>query len=151
MRKLVYHLYPNLHTVSFLHILIQSYGCTLRKSICTVLYKAISKREHFSFESRSIQRKPDFHWFLTIYRGPGFLAVVWFGSSFTPSPPPPSESSTGDWRGLEGGGGPGGEGTKSYAGEKAWSSINYSILSDFYYIVYSLSWIKHIVDLPNSH
>ena len=22
-----------------------------------------------------------------IYRGPGFLAVVWFGSSFTPSPP----------------------------------------------------------------
>jgi hypothetical protein len=33
----------------------------------------------------------------TIYRGPGFLASVWFGSSPTPSPPTlPSESSTGD-------------------------------------------------------
>jgi hypothetical protein len=29
-------------------------------------------------------------------RGPSFLAVVWFGSSPTPSPTPPSGSSTGD-------------------------------------------------------
>ncbi len=31
-----------------------------------------------------------------IYRGPGFLAGVWFRSSPTPSPPLPSVSSTGD-------------------------------------------------------
>jgi hypothetical protein len=33
---------------------------------------------------------------LKIYRGPGFLAVVSFGSSPTPSPPLPSVNSTGD-------------------------------------------------------
>ncbi len=31
-------------------------------------------------------------WYWMIYRGPGFLAVVWFGSSPTPSPPPVSKS-----------------------------------------------------------
>jgi len=37
-----------------------------------------------------------------IYRGPGLLAVVWFGSSFTPSPPPlPSISSTATHRQTE--------------------------------------------------
>ncbi len=63
---------------------------------------------------------------------PGFLAIVWFGSSPTPSLP--SKSSTGDtqedWKrettadGRWGGG----RGAKSYDGEKAWSSINNSIL-----------------------
>ncbi len=63
-------------------------------------------------------------------RGPGFLGVGWFGSN------PPltllSVSSTGyvqaNWErgGIEGAGG--GGGAKSYNSEKAWSSINQSIL-----------------------
>ncbi len=67
-----------------------------------------------------------------IYREPGCLAVVWFGSSPTPPPPPVSEldlrlkgrlkrEST-CW--LERVGGWGGRGAESYNGEKAWSSIN---------------------------
>ncbi len=65
------------------------------------------------------------------YRGPRFLAVVWF------NPPLSSVSST--MRRLTGrlrkrnnfltGGGGEGEGAKSYDGEKAWSSLNHSILS----------------------
>ncbi len=60
-----------------------------------------------------------------IYRGPGFLEL---------SPPPPPVSSTGDtqedwerntcWRERERG-----AGAKSYDDQKAWSSINHSILS----------------------
>jgi hypothetical protein len=65
-----------------------------------------------------------------IYREPGFLTVVWFG-------PPPlplasclsfslfqSIAGRACWRERGGGGG-----AKSYDGEKAWSSINHSILS----------------------
>ncbi len=68
--------------------------------------------------------------------GPGSLAIVWFGSSLTPSPPLLSVSSTNDtqedwerekiiWR--EGGGDE--RGAKLYGHERAWSSINHSILS----------------------
>ncbi len=69
---------------------------------------------------------------ILIYIGPGFLAVVWFGSS-----PLPSVSLTADtqedwekettcwWERVEGGGG----GAKSSESEKTWFSINHSILS----------------------
>jgi hypothetical protein len=73
----------------------------------------------------------------TIYRGPRFLALVWFVSSLTPSLSPVSKLSLffslhiwvacrAYWweRGVGGGGGP-----KSYDSKKAWSSINHSILS----------------------
>jgi hypothetical protein len=67
------------------------------------------------------------HWI--IYRGPGFLAVVWFGSSPTPSPVSklsPYLSFLVCRRSslltVEGG-------AKSYDGEEAWSSINNSIPS----------------------
>ncbi len=60
-----------------------------------------------------------------IYRGPGILAVAWFGSSPSPYPPLPSVSSTGATRETEkerqladgrvGGGG----GAESYDHEKA--------------------------------
>ncbi len=73
-----------------------------------------------------------------IYRGPGFLDVVWFGSSPTLSPLSRqqvvslslsscvSPVNLTDWREI---GGFGGGGAKSYEGEKVWSSINHSILS----------------------
>ncbi len=75
------------------------------------------------------------------YRGPGFLEVIWFGSSLKPSsaPSPPSVSSTDDtqedWegettccreRGKEEGGE---EPNHAYDREKALFSINHSILS----------------------
>ncbi len=67
-----------------------------------------------------------------IYIWPGFLAVVWFGSTPTSSPHFPTTSCLSFsvilciagrdyWR-------EGGE-TKSYNGEKAWPSLNHSILS----------------------
>ncbi len=61
-----------------------------------------------------------------IYRWPGFLAVVWFGFSTT-SPPLPLPGETTCWRERRGGWEkiP----LQSYNGEKAWSSINHSILS----------------------
>jgi hypothetical protein len=72
---------------------------------------------------------------LMIYSGPGFLAVV-FGSYPHPHPVPHTKFAqhtgrlrkrdnflTGKWVG-------GGGGAKSYDGQKAWSSINRSILSD---------------------
>ncbi len=72
------------------------------------------------------------------YRGPSFLVVVWFGSSPNPYPLPlPSVSSTCDtqedwerettcWQETRGGDG---GGAKLCDGEKAWSSINHSLLS----------------------
>ncbi len=73
------------------------------------------------------------------YWGPGFLSVVWFGSFPTTPPPPPRTVSklslfitvcrrSSLLKGEEGGGV---GGAKSYEGEKAWFSINHSILSDF--------------------
>ncbi len=70
-----------------------------------------------------------------IYRGPGFLTGVWFGSSDTLSRqqvvlslflslPVCRRLSL-----LTGEGGWGGRGAKSYGDEKAWSAINNSILS----------------------
>ncbi len=57
------------------------------------------------------------------YRGPGFLAIVWFGSYPTHSPSPISKLCLFSRRGC------GRSQIKSYDGEKAWSSINLSILS----------------------
>ncbi len=72
-----------------------------------------------------------------IFRGPGFLAVVWFGSSHTPSPLNVSKL---HWRHTErlrmrdnlltgwGGGGAGVEiVADSYDRKKAWSFTNHSI------------------------
>ncbi len=65
-----------------------------------------------------------------IYRGPGFLAVGWFGSSPTPSPPMQSASClsfsvflyvAGEAYRMGGG--------EEGVGEKAWPSINHSIFS----------------------
>ncbi len=79
-----------------------------------------------------------------ILRGPGILAVAWFGSSPTPSPLPVCELDrwhTGRLRKKEGqladgrGGGVG-WGAKSYYSKKAWPSINHSIISDGYYVLY---------------
>ncbi len=75
-----------------------------------------------------------------IHRGPGCLAVVWFGSSPHALPPLPSEicfyfsvflwvAGRAYWRWG---------GTKSYGGEKAWSSINHSILSALRWRDYAL-------------
>ncbi len=78
--------------------------------------------------------------FWMIYRGPGFHAILWFGSSSTPSPLSSkqivslSQSScvspvelTGRWgKGRYGGG------AKSCDSEKAWSLINHPILSAEY-------------------
>ncbi len=69
-----------------------------------------------------------------IYRGPGFLVVLRCGSSTNPSSPLPSEArpethmKTEKERHLLHGRVDGG-GAKSNDGEKAWSSINHSILS----------------------
>jgi hypothetical protein len=75
--------------------------------------------------------------YITIYRGSGFLAIVWFGSSPTPSPHLPSASclsfsdscvSPVDWV-VHTDGGEWGGGAQSYDDEKAWSSLNHSIFS----------------------
>jgi hypothetical protein len=74
-----------------------------------------------------------------IYRGPGFLHIQPFGSSSIPFPPLPSASclsfsvllriaSRAHLRVSRGYGD--GAGAKSYDGEKGWSSINHSVLSD---------------------
>jgi hypothetical protein len=63
-----------------------------------------------------------------IYRGPGFLAVVRFGSYPSPSPHLLFMQSSCVFTG--GIGGRSGGGLKSYDGEKAWSSMNHLILSD---------------------
>jgi hypothetical protein len=86
-----------------------------------------------------LERLPDLlvhlweYWLM--YRGPGFLVVVLFGSQ--PTPPALScqqvvalsQSSCVSPAKLADGEG-GGGGAKSYDGRKAWSSIKYSILSD---------------------
>ncbi len=74
-----------------------------------------------------------------IYRGPDFLAVVWFSSFPTIShllsrqkARPASQRKTEKERQLDAGRGEGGGGgAKSYDGGKAWFSINRSILSAF--------------------
>ncbi len=72
-----------------------------------------------------------------IYRGQGFLAVIWFGS-FAAPPPPITVSKldrrhTGRLRKrdnlLTGEGVGGGWGAESYNCQKTWSSVNHSILS----------------------
>ncbi len=65
-----------------------------------------------------------------IYRGPGFLAVVWFGSSTIPFPSPPPLPTGEGRRGVGGG-------AKSNGREKAWPSIHHWILSgtDIYIFV----------------
>ncbi len=106
-----------------------SLDCTIRK-----LWNKISKVDHTFWLSFEFPRE---YW-LT-YRGPGFLAVIWFGSSPTPSPPLPSVSSTGDtqedWEKIdnllpgEGGGEGCGRRAESYDRKTVWSSVKHSILS----------------------
>ncbi len=74
------------------------------------------------------------------YRGPGFLAVIWFGSLPTPSPPPALPSASclsfavflcvagwAYWRvGGRGGGEEPNSPTNSFDREKAWPSLNKS-------------------------
>jgi hypothetical protein len=76
-----------------------------------------------------------------IYKGSGLLAVVKFGSFFTPSPPPSPVSNLSNLsqascvspveltEGREGGG-RGRRGAESYDRRKAWSSESQSILSE---------------------
>ncbi len=74
-------------------------------------------------------------------RGPGFLAIVLFGSS--PSHPSASCLSFSvflcdalvELTDGRGGGRRGWGGAKSYDDEKAWSSINHSILSPYGYLL----------------
>ncbi len=63
-----------------------------------------------------------------IYRGPCFLAIVWFGSYPTPSSRKLDQQHTGRLRTRENLLTEEGVGAKSYDGEKTWSSINHSIL-----------------------
>ncbi len=75
-----------------------------------------------------------------IYRGTGFLLVVWFGFSPTPSPPPTAskldQRHTGKLRKrdifADGRGGEGGQEAESYDRKNAWSSTNHSMLSGYY-------------------
>jgi hypothetical protein len=91
-------------------------------------------------------------WFI---EGQAFRGVVWFGSS-SPPPPPPSVSLTGDtqedwetettcWRER-------GEGVvhwaESYHGQKAWSSINHSILSDLLVHIFFFHSLPHEPIVP---
>ncbi len=83
-----------------------------------------------------------------IYRGPGFLAAVWFGS--TPNTPPPlsrQQARPATHRRLRkrdnllahrkgGGSGGRGRGAESYDPKKARPSINHSILSGLYILVH---------------
>jgi hypothetical protein len=84
-----------------------------------------------------------------IYRGPGFLAVLWFGSSptlltlFLSLPVSPVEL-------IDGRRGGGGRGAQSYFHEKARSSINHSIpsgLLDIYFFDIFLSSLVWSIEL----
>ncbi len=77
-----------------------------------------------------------------IYRGPGFLVVLWFGSSpnrATPFPLSPQQArpaihrNTEKERQLAVGRGGGGWGAETYDRTKAWSSINHSIFFGLWY------------------
>ncbi len=87
-----------------------------------------------------------------VYRGPGFLALIWFGSSPAPSHPLPSVSSCCDtqedgerettfWQG--------GGGAKSNDSEKDWSSINHSILAGLSCRFNGLQAVPKILFPPN--
>ncbi len=69
------------------------------------------------------------------YRGPSFLAVVWFGSSPTPPPHPSAVSKLSLFllcvAGREGGEREVRGGTELYNRGKSWPSNNHSILSGF--------------------
>jgi hypothetical protein len=91
----------------------------------------------------------------TICRGPGFLAVIWFGSSPTPLPSSTSPGSkhyrrqTGRLRKRDSlliwGRGRGGD------GQGAWSSINHSILPDPLYIIQNDEHLLEVVYLLLEH
>ncbi len=76
-------------------------------------------------------------WYWMIYREPGFLAVIWIGSSPNLSPPTVSKSRPATHRKTEKerqladgrGRGRGWRGVESYDRKKVWSSINHSKLS----------------------
>ncbi len=82
-----------------------------------------------------------------IYRGPGFLAIIWIGSA--PTPFPLSRQQVSLYLSLpvcsveltDGRGGRGGHGAESYNSKKSWPSINRSILSDLYSYHLSGPWL----------
>ncbi len=96
--------------------------------LLTVVYNLRIWRSNFTWRWIVATRK---YWMIW---GPDFLAVVWFGSSPTPSLPLPRQTgrlrkkreTTCWWE--KGRGGDGG-GAKSYDGGKAWPSINHLKLS----------------------
>jgi hypothetical protein len=136
------------------------YQCCLfgHMCICIFLHPAISDhsictsdRDHATSRKSQILR-PREYW--VIYRGLGFLVVVWFGSPPTPFPPLLSASclslsvflcdaGRAYWRKKGGRGWPGGRGAKSYDHENALPSINHLILS-------ALSFVRkvHIAARP---
>jgi hypothetical protein len=126
---------------SFVHVFSQIYPCSSvwlktvrslqRRKFCLLR----KKRNKMSFADWTGTREHPM-----IYRGPGFLAVVWFSSSPIPFPPYPISSlylfislpvlSPVELTGRRGGGGGGGgRGAKSFDRKKALLSINHSILS----------------------
>ncbi len=94
------------------------------------MYFASSMYVYALKRAKLLLRRSREHWM--IYRGPGFLAVVWFASS--PSLQlawPATHRKTEKERQLaDGRGGEGGGGAKSYESEEALSSINHSIFSE---------------------
>ncbi len=104
--------------------------------------KIVKDPSHWGSGLHTCIGQPREYWM--IYRGPGFIAVVWFGSSPNPSPSRPRPPSVSCLVSLsqsscispveltDGRGGRGGGGAKSNDDEKAWSPINHSIFSAAY-------------------
>ena len=86
---------------------------------------ATMHREPCKTNSQNTYRK---YWM--VYRGPGFLAVVWVGPSTLPSVSS-TRKTLKERQVVKGEGGEGGgRGAESYDRKKAWSSINLLILTD---------------------
>ncbi len=130
-------LYPNVQfsrLMLYARLLIHPFCQLLEDTVYTVGQKRVEKEYRTSRLCVSQIAKLAVREYWMIVRESGFLAVVWFGSY--PTPPSPvsklDRRHTGrrrkrdnllSERGREGGGG-----AKSFDGEKAWSSINHSIL-----------------------
>jgi hypothetical protein len=83
-----------------------------------------------------------------IYRGPGYLAVIWFGSSLSllsrQQVTSLSQSSyVSPFELTDGREGGAGRGAESYFREKAWSSINHSIFSALYLLKQNLLQVRN--------
>ncbi len=81
--------------------------------------------------------------FWMIYRGPGYLAVLWFDSPRLELDWPHTGSLRRGGNLLTGGGGEGGgREAESYDRKKAWSSINHSILSGSNPLTARMCWLE---------